>query len=156
MCRHLAHCCPASTIPGSTMPATNGRTQRSKFRGKAIIYTENGCLQSSASLRRTNCPKLGPEKKTCAISSDLTFTDGAQQQHVLSLAFSPPLLFPSPSWTKHSRSSGMAELEEEDPFTLRAYIQTLTRISKPHFEEKGSKIEDWVRQRTDVDHKTQF
>ena len=50
----------------------------------------------------------------------------------------------------------MAELEEEDPFTLRAYIQTLTRISKPHFEEKGSKIEDWVRQRTDVDHKTQF
>ena len=71
-------------------------------------------------------------------------------------AFSPPLLFPSPSWTKHSRSSGMAELEEEDPFTLRAYIQTLTRVSKPHFEEKGSKIEDWVRQRTDVDHKTQF
>ena len=61
-------------------------------------------------------------------------------------AFSPPLLFPSPSsWTKHSRSSGMAELEEEDPFTLRAYIQTLTRVSKPHFEEKGSKIEDWVR-----------
>ena len=55
-----------------------------------------------------------------------------------------------------SRSSGMAELEEEDPFTLRAYIQTLTRVSKPHFEEKGSKIEDWVRQRTDVDHKTQF
>ena len=40
----------------------------------------------------------------------------------------------------------MADLEEEQPFTLRAYIQTLTRISKPQFEEKGSTIEDWVRQ----------
>ena len=39
----------------------------------------------------------------------------------------------------------MADLEEEEPFTLRAYIQTLTRISKPQLEEKGSKIEDWVR-----------
>ena len=38
----------------------------------------------------------------------------------------------------------MADLEEEQPFTLRAYIQTLTRISKPQFEEKGSTIEDWV------------
>ena len=41
----------------------------------------------------------------------------------------------------------MADLEEEEPFTLRAYIQTLTRISKPQLEEKGLKIEDWVRQR---------
>ena len=40
----------------------------------------------------------------------------------------------------------MAGLEEEEPFTLRAYIQTLTRISKPQFEEEGSKIEDWVRE----------
>jgi len=39
----------------------------------------------------------------------------------------------------------MAGLEEEEPFTLRAYIQTLTRISKPQFEEEGSKIEDWIR-----------
>jgi len=39
----------------------------------------------------------------------------------------------------------MADLEEEQPFTLRSYIQTLTRISKPQFEEKGSTIEDWIR-----------
>ena len=39
----------------------------------------------------------------------------------------------------------MADVEEEQPFTLRSYIQTLTRISKPQFEEEGSKIEDWVR-----------
>lgn len=38
-------------------------------------------------------------------------------------------------------------LEEvaEEPFTLRSYIQTLTRLSKPEFEKEGSKIEDWVR-----------
>ena len=47
----------------------------------------------------------------------------------------------------------MADLEEEQPFTLRAYIQTLTRISKPQFEEKGSTIEDWVRLGSDIHQK---
>ena len=35
---------------------------------------------------------------------------------------------------------------EQEEFTLRGYIQTLTRLSKPAFEEEGSKIEDWVGQ----------
>ena len=50
----------------------------------------------------------------------------------------------------------MAGLEEEEPFTLRAYIQTLTRISKPQFEEEGSKIEDWVRGRSENYLRTNF
>jgi hypothetical protein len=38
-----------------------------------------------------------------------------------------------------------ADNVEEEEFTLRGYIQTLTRLSKPAFEKEDSKIEDWVR-----------
>ena len=68
-------------------------------------------------------------------------------QHVLSSAFLAVSIPGSRqtceepiSWNNGTDSS----MGEQEEFSLRGYIQTLTRLSKPAFEEEGSNIEDWV------------